>query len=271
MIYTFVPEKLGIYVNHGKKSIDQIKAEIGADVICNLNLYNKDWTGAAYTRADYQVVGTDGYGYYGVGFDTDSKRFTRAWSSENGQRNFFGCWDAIADGLPNAQPTPAFTDGPRRRTVIGMMRDGKIGIYANTTLEYPEVMKKNLLAAGFTEAVVLDGGGSTQLRSPNGNVYSSDPGGYRTVHTLFWAQLEEHNKKQEDLCSFAEPTRNIGLMSLGEGAKWVQWQLRRHGYQLAVDGIAGFATITALKKFQQAHGLSADGICGPATKAALKK
>ena len=268
MIYTFTPEHMGIYVNKGKKNIDQIKAETGADVICNLNLYNNDWTGAAYTRADYQVVGTDGYGYYGFGFDTDSKRFNRAWSSENGQRNFFGCWDAIADGLANAQPVPAFTDNARRRTVIGMLKDGKIGIYCNTVLEYPEVLKKNLLAAGFTEAVVLDGGGSTQLRCPNGNVYSSDPGGYRIVHTLFWAQLP---KAPWPECPYKEPSGYVRLMSIGEGAKWLQWQLKRHGASLTVDGIIGPISWSALKKFQAAHGLVADGICGNATKAELKK
>lgn len=267
MIFTFTPDSMGIYVNKQLKNIDAVKSETGADVVCNLNLYNGDWTGAAHTRSDYQVVGKDRCDYYGFGFDTDSKKLTRAWSSENGQRNFFGNWDAIVDGKENHATVPSYTDGARRRTVIGMMKDGKIGIYCNTVLEYPSVMKMNLLNAGFVEAVVLDGGGSTQLRCPNGDVYSSDPGGYRTVHTLFWAKI----KQEKSDCPFAEPTRNVGLMSLGDGAKWVQWQLRRHGYQLAVDGIFGYISLTSLKKFQSSHGLVADGICGPATKAALKK
>ena len=259
---------MGIYVNKGKKNIDQIKAEIGADVICNLNLYNKNWTGAAHTRADYQVVGTDGYGYYGFGFDADSKRLTRAWSNENNQANFFGCSDVIVDGQLVQRPVPSFTADARRRTVMGMTKDGKIGIYANDVLEYPEVMKTNLMQHGFVEAVILDGGGSTQLRSPNGNVYSSDPGGYRIVHTLFWAQLP---KAPWPECPYKEPSGYVRLMSIGEGAKWLQWQLKRHGASLTVDGIIGPISWSALKKFQAAHGLDADGICGNATKAELKK
>lgn len=266
MIFTFTPERMGIYVNKNHKNIDQVKAETGADVVCNLNLFNwADWSGAAYTRADYKVVGTDGYDYYGFGFDTDSKKLTRAWSSENGQRNFFGCWDAIADGLPNAMVTPAWTAGARRRTVIGMTKDGKVGIYCNEALEYPEVMKTNLMAHGFVEAVVLDGGGSTQMICPDGVVKSSDG---RAVHTLLWAKLP---KAPWPECPYKEPSGYVRLMSVGEGAKWLQWHLRKHGAGLTVDGIIGIISWNALKKFQSAHGLVADGICGNATKAELKK
>ncbi len=55
------------------------------------------------------------------------------------------------------------------------------------------------------------------------------------------------------------------------GTSWVQWALNRVlGLRLAVDGIAGPQTRTAIRDFQAAEGLSVDGIAGPATLAALE-
>jgi outer membrane protein OmpA-like peptidoglycan-associated protein len=55
------------------------------------------------------------------------------------------------------------------------------------------------------------------------------------------------------------------------GMRWVQDALNRIlGLQLAVDGIVGPATRSAIRTFQQKQGLVVDGIVGPATEAALR-
>ena len=69
---------------------------------------------------------------------------------------------------------------------------------------------------------------------------------------------------------YSEPTKLIKKGSLGSGAKWVQWQLNRHGASLVVDGNFGKASEAELIEFQKKSGLTADGICGPATRAVLK-
>jgi phosphatidylserine/phosphatidylglycerophosphate/cardiolipin synthase-like enzyme len=52
--------------------------------------------------------------------------------------------------------------------------------------------------------------------------------------------------------------------------RWVQDALNRIlSLRLAVDGIAGPQTRSAIRTFQQRHGLTADGIVGPRTEAAL--
>jgi len=52
--------------------------------------------------------------------------------------------------------------------------------------------------------------------------------------------------------------------------RWVQGSLNQiMGLRLAVDGIMGPATRSAIRSFQQKQGLAADGIAGPKTKAAL--
>ena len=266
MFYSFSPAESGIYVNKKKKTILQIQAELGCDIICNLNLFNSDFSGACYTRADGKVVGTDGYGYYGFGWNRNDKKLTRAWSGESKHENFFGCYDIIQDGMITSAPVPTWTNGYRRRTVIGMTKDGKVFVYCNSTVETANVLAATLLDLGAVEATVLDGGGSTQCMTPGGNVVSSDKKP-RIVHTLYWANLSLHKPK----CPYSEPQSLIRKWSVGEGAKWVQWMLNQHGAKLTVDGFFYSKSVAALKVFQTARGLDADGICGPLTRAELKK
>jgi peptidoglycan hydrolase-like protein with peptidoglycan-binding domain len=49
----------------------------------------------------------------------------------------------------------------------------------------------------------------------------------------------------------------------------LQYLLRAHGQNIAVDGIFGPATEAAVKAFQAARGLAVDGIVGPHTWSAL--
>ena len=69
---------------------------------------------------------------------------------------------------------------------------------------------------------------------------------------------------------YKEPTVYVKLGSRGVDVKWVQYELNKRGYKLAVDGIAGDKTINAVKDFQLKFGLVADGIVGIKTRNALK-
>ena len=266
MIYEFTPMEMGIYVNSKKKSITAIQKELNCDVLCNLNLFNGDWTGACYTRADGRIVGSDGFNYFGFGFDRTDRTLMRGWSDKDKHRNFFGCWDILVSGNPTDGAIPAWTNGLRRRTVIGTLSDGKVFVYANTSAETIAALRNNLTKLGAVEAVVLDGGGSTQLICPTGTVVSSDKTP-RAVHTLFYANTTE----KKPVCPYNEPASNIRSGSIGSGAKWVQWQLNRFGYGLTVDGIIGTKSVNAIKDFQRKHNLSVDGICGVKTREELKK
>ncbi|NMC56935.1 MAG: DUF882 domain-containing protein [Eubacteriaceae bacterium] len=53
--------------------------------------------------------------------------------------------------------------------------------------------------------------------------------------------------------------------------KAVQIKLNKLGYKLAVDGIAGVKTISAVLAVQKKYKLVQDGICGPVTNACLNK
>lgn len=69
---------------------------------------------------------------------------------------------------------------------------------------------------------------------------------------------------------YSEPTKAVRLGSKGNDVRWLQYELNARGYRLVVDGVAGNATIGALKDFQKKNDLVIDGICGTLTRAALK-
>lgn len=85
-----------------------------------------------------------------------------------------------------------------------------------------------------------------------------------------WAALDGN---PNTACPYPEPSSNVKRGSRGDGARWVQWQLMRWGYNVGesgIDGDCGKDTAAAIARFQQAQGLAADGICGKSTRRALK-
>jgi peptidoglycan hydrolase-like protein with peptidoglycan-binding domain len=69
---------------------------------------------------------------------------------------------------------------------------------------------------------------------------------------------------------YKEPTETIAKGSIGEGVKWVQWELRDAGIEVKIDGDCGPITYQAIKEFQQSCKLVVDGKVGTNTKKAFK-
>lgn len=67
--------------------------------------------------------------------------------------------------------------------------------------------------------------------------------------------------------SICEPCMALSKIgSRGTEVRNIQTRLKTWGYySYSVDGIYGWRTAEAVKKFQKKHNLTADGICGPAT------
>ena len=64
----------------------------------------------------------------------------------------------------------------------------------------------------------------------------------------------------------ARKYREQKTVSYGEGVRWLQWELKEAGYELAVDGIFGTETFKRLIDFQTSCELFPDGIAGTITK-----
>ena len=80
------------------------------------------------------------------------------------------------------------------------------------------------------------------------------------------------NTTSTTTCPYAEPTVNVSYGQSGNNVRWVQWMLHyNHGYtNVAVDGIFGNATKTAVMGVQEKAKIAVDGIVGVNTRKALK-
>ena len=66
------------------------------------------------------------------------------------------------------------------------------------------------------------------------------------------------------------PTRTVKYVGApvmtGDDVKWVQWELREAGYDIAIDGKFGPESGRALRAFQASCKIAVDGKCGPDTR-----
>ena len=118
---------------------------------------------------------------------------------------------------------------------------------------------KKLAALGLTDAIKLDGGGSTILKV-SGKVPVSTVGDRRICTVLTFGGNP-----------YAAPTRTLTKGKRGEDVKWLQWELNDRGFDCTVDGSFGPGTRDALMAYQVSAGLVPDGSCGPATRKKLQE
>lgn len=258
MVYAFKPEKIAIYINKNcKKTLSQIKAETGADIAINGGLYTMATSEpVCHLKADGVVYAADEWQYFGYGWNDTDIRLTLDYSN---LKNYICCVCLVRNGKAEQLLYPAAMGGARPRTAIGLYPNGQVFVYASTEPKTPEQMRTFCVNLGLDSALMLDGGASTQGYSPSGSVYSS-----RNVHNyiLFWLKQP---------CPFPEPTGYLSKGSKGDGVKWLQWHLNKHGASLDVDGLFGGKTHAATVVFQTNHPpLVADGIVGEYTRRKLK-
>lgn len=83
------------------------------------------------------------------------------------------------------------------------------------------------------------------------------------------SKLTNEKKELNPVPTKKYPTLRRGAK--GENVKILQTILAKDGSTLAIDGIFGIGTLSAVKSFQKRHHLTVDGIVGPKTWAELLK
>ena len=266
------PTKIGVYINSARKSAAAVKRELGCDILINGGLFDmRTFTPNCWLKADGTVWHQEAWSDFGFGWNAD-KLMMDSSANIGKYRSFISCVALMRGGVALALSYPAALGGVRGRSAIGVRSDGVAVVYcsADNTADActPERLPGVMREQGCTDALMLDGGASSQCITPAGTISSQ-----RIVHNFIAIWTGTVNDKPAD-CPYAEPTRNVGRwcwLATKDMNKWVQWQLNRHGANLVVDGIFGKLSDAALRDFQRAHGLAADGICGPATRKEMKK
>ena len=252
-----------VYVNSKRKTLTQIMRETGADYGLNGTLYNMRTLAVnCHLKADGKVLASPAYTVAGYAWDQGPD--IRMDALPDSARSYIACTPLIVSDKALSKLTyDPGQGGKRGRSAIGIKGD-RLALYCSrdgsAAARTPEALRDDLARAGWTSAVMLDSGGSSQCDFQGQRITSS-----RRVQHYLLVYLKREG------CPYPEPTVNIRWGSTGSGAAWVQWQLRRHGAAIEVDGKFFDESDKALRAFQRSRGLGVDGICGPATRAALRK
>lgn len=183
MTYTCKPKKVSIYINTKRKTATQVKKETGCDAVINGGLYNMTtFKPVCHLKADGKVLAADQYKYYGYAWNENDMKLTTEYGESD---NFICCCAMVKDGKPLTMYYDSAVGRSTARTAIGTFADGRIWMYASKKAMKPKQLQDLALAVGVKDAIMLDGGGSTQGITPKGKVTSK-----RAVHNYIcvWAE-----------------------------------------------------------------------------------
>lgn len=193
MVYTCKPKKVSIYVNTGRKTTSQIKAETGCTALINGGLYDMSTFKPVYhLKVDGKVLASEPNLYWGVGWNNGSTDLQMVQSYAH-LDNYICAVCMVRDGKAEKMYYPAAMGGIRERTAFGVYEDGRVWLYADKTPKSPEQLQKTALQAGVKYAIMLDGGDSTQGANPSNLINSG-----RVVHNYICVWEEDQIKKDDD-------------------------------------------------------------------------
>ena len=172
MVDIFDCAKAQVYHNTAKLTPAQIKAKTGCSHIINGYLFNSKFQPVGWTVIDGKIISRDGYQDWGGSF------LSGVPILKAGAKLYRGLTADVARSAA--------------RTAVGWMPNGKVCLWCDKASLTRDQLQDKLLGLGVSDALMLDGGGSTQGIFPKGTVAST-----RKVPTLllFW-QME--TAKAED-------------------------------------------------------------------------
>ena len=179
MVDTFDCARAQIYHNTGKLTPAQIKAKTGCTHIINGYLFNGRFVPVGWCVIDGKVISRDKYQDWGVSIGSDGK--PQMLTDRGG--SFLSGVPILKAGSKLYRGLTPDVARPAARTAVGWMPNGKVCLWCDKTSLTREQLQNKLLGLGVVDALMLDGGGSTQGIFPGGKVISS-----RKVPTLllFW-------------------------------------------------------------------------------------
>lgn len=181
--------RIQIYINTPRRTVSQIKKATGADCILNGTLYNMN-TGSVncHLKTNGRVIAKPEYTVYGLSWD--GGKDIRMEVLPCNRTNYIACTPLILHGKPLAKLTYApGQGGSRARSAIGLIGN-KLALYCTSYGRTPEKLRDELMRQGWTEAVMLDGGGSSQCDFNGQKITSS-----RKVQHLILVYLDNDGKE----------------------------------------------------------------------------
>lgn len=197
MTFSCKPARLAIYVNTARKTAAQIKQETGCTALINGGLFDMStFYPVCHLKVDQKVLAADKYTYWGYGWDADD--VVPALVSEYSQfDNYIACVCMVRNAKAEPLYYSAAMGGARPRTAFGTFADGRVWLYADDANLTPEQLQTLAIKTGVQDAIMLDGGGSTQGILPGETVSST-----RRVHNFLLVWEEETKGKETEHMSY---------------------------------------------------------------------
>ena len=200
-IITYVPlssvERIELRVTNCRKTLSQVKAETKAHYVLNGGMWNPD--GSACPLLKVGGVMRSGTPWRAVGYAWDKGPDIHMTSEYEGAANFIAVTALISSGKPVDKPSYGSAQGGKRgRSAIGL-RGGSLALYCSSDgadAATPETLRDELAGLGWSSAVMLDGGGSSQCDFGGERITAS-----RKVHNWICVWLKQGGQKppeQED-------------------------------------------------------------------------
>lgn len=265
--------KVQIYHNTKKKTASTIRKELGCDYVLNGWVFNfKTFAPCDWLRTKGKTIKQGVYNDWSLCIDNNGK--PSLLTNFNSYEVLSGS-PLLKNGIKIYRNLTPDVKRNAERTAVFWTKEGHFGIYVDKAILSPEKLRNRLIELGAVDALLMDGGGSTQVSCSSNSVYSS-----RIVATLICVWVNNSTKadpKPTPATStnpYPIPTRNLKRgCSDGEDVKWLQCQLNlKIKSGLPITGNFYTGTETAVINFQKkvfTNYKDWDGIVGPATRKKL--
>ena len=194
MVDSIRANRAEVYHNTLRLPLEEIKEKTGCTHIVNGWLFNNKPGSKNYFEpcnwliVDGKVISCDKYNDYGF---SCGKTGAPVMSTDREKGYFLSGVPLLKDGKKLNRDVDAAVARKSERTVIGWFANGRVLLWCDKEQLTIEELKNKLMALGCSDALLMDGGGSTQGIFPDGKVSST-----RIVATaiLLW---EEDTKQNE--------------------------------------------------------------------------
>lgn len=179
MVDTFECARAEVFHNPGKLTPAQIRKRTGCTHIVNGYLFNTKFKPLGWTVIDGKIISRDAYTDWGISIGHDGR--PKMLTDRGG--TFLSGIPILKGGAKLYRGLTPDVARAAARTAIGWLPNGKVVLWCDRAAMTREQLQNKLLGLGVENALMLDGGGSTQGIFPGGTVTST-----RRVPTLllFW-------------------------------------------------------------------------------------
>ena len=159
-------------VRNNKSGMQRVLQETGGSFCMNGPIFLRSLKACCHLKADGKVLRAPNYGAWAISWNTPADFGVK--KVPNGDGSWAECVHLIVGGQ---KISPIHCGGDMRyacnRTAVGV-KEGRFAYYATETNYTPEQLRDVLAAAGWSDAIMMDGGGSTCFLDREGQGFAGD-------------------------------------------------------------------------------------------------